>query len=107
MAKHKAKIRDYGHWFAELDGARENLAAFEKQQRASRVEKLVLGPEVAKGREDWLVVYNANKNLVRGLLGHAGKPELLPLIFDDLAEVHRVAGVSDELPAAEEKPSET
>ncbi|AUX45926.1 uncharacterized protein SOCE26_074280 [Sorangium cellulosum] len=53
---------------------------------------------MSTAREAWLGVYNANKNLVRGLLAHLGKPELLPLIFDDLAEVHRTSGVSDALP---------
>ncbi len=98
--KHKDKIRDQAHWRTELKKAFEDLSALETQQRALRVEKVVLGPEVAAGRDVWLGIYNANKNLVRGLLGHAGKPELLPLIFDDLAEVHRVSGVSDELPPA-------
>lgn len=96
--KHKEKIRDQAHWRSELKKAFEDLSALEKQQRASRVVKVVLGPEVVAGRDAWLGVYNANKNLVRGLLGHAGKPELLPLIFDDLAEVHRVSGVSDDVP---------
>jgi hypothetical protein len=54
---------------------------------------------VAAQRERWLAVYNANKLLIRGLLAHAGKTELMPLVFDDLAEVHRAAGVSDALPA--------
>ena len=46
----------------------------------------------------WLATYGANKLLIRGLLAHYGKPELLPLIFDDLAEVHRISGVSDAEP---------
>ncbi|MEO5725621.1 MAG: hypothetical protein ABI134_31045 [Byssovorax sp.] len=37
---------------------------------------------------------------MRGLLAHIGKPELLPLIFDDLAEIHRVSGVADDAPPA-------
>jgi len=103
---YKDKIRDQAHWRSELKNAFEDLSALEKQQRASRVEKVVLVPEVAAGRDAWLVTYNANKNLVRGLLAYAGKPELLPLIFDDLAETHRVSGVSDEpAPPAPEAPA--
>lgn len=98
--KHKDNIRDQAHWRSELKKSFDNLSALEKQQRATRVEKVVLAPEVAAGREAWLRVYNANKNLVRGHLAHAGKPELLPLIFDDLAEIHRASGVSDEPPPA-------
>jgi len=39
------------------------------------------------------------------LLAHFGRPELLPLIFDDLAEVHRVSGVSDAAPSGAEAPA--
>jgi hypothetical protein len=96
--RQKAKIRDAAHWIAELAEVHEKLEALEKQQRASKVERLVVGPEVGAAREKWLATYGANKLLVRGLLAHLGKPELMPLIFDDLAEIHRVAGVSDALP---------
>ena len=98
--KNQAKIRDCAYWIAELEEVFGKLEALEKQQRASKVAQVELGPEVAAQRELWLAVYGANKLLIRGLLGHYGKPELLPLIFDDLAEVHRVHGVTDEAPAA-------
>jgi hypothetical protein len=98
LKRQKAKIRDADHWIADLKQVHGKLEVLEKQQRASKVEKLELGPEVSAGRERWLSVYNANKLFVRGLLAHLGKPELLPLIFDDLAEIHRVSGVSDALP---------
>ncbi|WP_437599284.1 hypothetical protein [Sorangium sp. So ce590] len=99
LARQKAKIRGAEMWLEEIGEVHEKLSRLEKQQRASRVEKLEVGPEVGAARRAWLAVYDANKLLVRGLLAHLGKPELLPLIFDDLAEVHRVSGVSDELPA--------
>ena len=57
-----------------------------------------LGPELRAAREAWLAVYTANKALITGVLRHAGQLSLMPLIFDDLAEVHRVSGVSDDLP---------
>ncbi len=97
--KSKSKIRDAAYWIGELEEVHGKLEALEKQQRASRVAQVELGPEVAAQRVLWLAVYGANKLLVRGLLAHSGKVELLPLIFDDLAEVHRVSGVSDEVPA--------
>jgi len=99
--KHKAKIRDAAHWIDELTAVHQKLEALEKQQRASKVAQVEMGPEVAAQREAWLAVYNANKKLIAGLLAHHGKPELMPLIFDDLAEVHRVSGVSDAEPPAE------
>ncbi|WP_437660836.1 hypothetical protein [Sorangium sp. So ce1182] len=98
LERQREKVRGAEVWLAELREAHEKLAIIERQQRATRVERLELGPEVSTAREAWLGVYNANKNLVRGLLAHLGKPELLPLIFDDLAEVHRATGVSDALP---------
>lgn len=91
------KLKDKS-WLADLEELHEKLSTVEKQQRAAKVDKVELSPEVAAGREAWLSVYNANKNLIRGLLAHVGKPELLPLIFDDLAEVHRASGVSDDVP---------
>jgi hypothetical protein len=94
---HQEKIRDAAHWIGELEAAHTNLQALERQQRASKVAQVDLGPEVSTQRELWLATYSANKHLIRGLLAHIGKPELLPLIFDDLAEVHRVSGVTDEV----------
>ena len=99
--KNKAKIRDAAYWIAELDDVHVKLEAVEKQQRASKVAQVEMGPEVAAQRLLWLAAYGANKLLVRGMLGHYGKPELLPLIFDDLAEVLRVSCVSDAVPPAE------
>jgi hypothetical protein len=98
LDKHEAKIRDATHWRVEIQGVHEKLVDLEKQQRSSRVEKIELGPEVSIARQHWLAVYNANKLLIRGMLAHLGKNELLPLVFDDLAEVHRASGVTDELP---------
>ena len=70
-------------------------------ERASRTQKVagvMLRPELAAAREEWLVVYTANKALITGLLRHARRLELLPLVFDDLAEQHRAVGVSDANP---------
>jgi hypothetical protein len=97
--KQKKHMGDAKTWQTELTTAYENLATVEKQHRAHRVERADLAPDVAAARAAWLTVYNANKSLIEGLLAHAGKPELLPLVFDDLAEVHRVSGVSDAAPA--------
>ncbi|WP_437798146.1 hypothetical protein [Sorangium sp. So ce693] len=99
LERQKAKIRGAEMWLEEIAETHEKLSRLEKQQRASRVEKLEIGPEVGAARRAWLEVYDANKLLVRGMLAHLKKPELLPLIFDDLAEIHRASGVSDELPA--------
>lgn len=85
-------------WAADFQDVAAKLLAVKTATQDAKVEKVDLGPEVAAERERWLTVYNANKHLIRGLLTHAGKPELMPLIFDDLAEIHRVPGVSDSPP---------
>lgn len=97
IPKHDA-IKD-PTWLKDFKASSKKLEALKGAQQDSKLEKADLGPEVAMQRERWLAVYNANKLLIRGLLAHAGKPELLSLVFDDLAEVHRTAGVSDALPA--------
>lgn len=93
ISKHAA-ITDPA-WAKDFKAAHKKLEALKSAQQDSKVEKADLGPEVAVQRERWLATYNANKQLIRGLLAHAGKPDLLPLIFDDLAEAHRAAGVTD------------
>jgi hypothetical protein len=106
LAEHKAKVRESASWLKELREAHEAIATVEKQQRASKVEKVDVGPELAAERQRWLDVYTANKALITGLLRHAGKLALLPLVFDDLAETHRASGVSDAEPPPEGAPVE-
>ncbi|MFO0591916.1 MAG: hypothetical protein U0441_30495 [Polyangiaceae bacterium] len=85
-------------WGKDFTSLAKRMGALKSDQHAAKVEKIDLGPEMTKAREDWLATYNANKALVRGFLMHAGKLSLMPLVFDDLAEVHHLAGVSDEPP---------
>ncbi len=57
-------------------------------------------PELQAAREQWLSTYTANKRLVEGVLRHVDKVDLLPIIFDDLAERQvTVAGPSEGAPA--------
>lgn len=92
-------------WAKDFKSVSKKLEALKGAQLDAKVEKADLGPEVAAARERWLSVYTANKSLIRGLLGHCGKPDLLPLIFDDLSEVHRVEGVTDAAPPAADAPA--
>ena len=103
IPKHDA-IKD-PTWANDFKAVSKKLEALKGAQQDSKVEKADLGPEVAAQREKWLATYGANKLLIRGLLAHAGKADLLPLIFDDLAEVHRAPGVSDAIPAAPVAPA--
>jgi hypothetical protein len=101
IEKYKSSLSEYMYWQTHVKGARDALANLNEDVRKARVERRSMTPEVAAGREAWLTRYGATKTLVLGILRAAGKAELMPLIFDDLAEVHRVAGVSDEVPAGE------
>jgi hypothetical protein len=95
IEKHKGAVRDHKHWLDELRPLHAQLETLEKNERASKLTAAELGPELRAAREAWLAVYTANKALITGVLRHAGQLSLMPLIFDDLAEVHRVSGVVD------------
>lgn len=102
VEQQKAAFPGLEPWFVELSEVLDKLRVAEKQQRAKRVERVDVGPELEAARQAWLRVYGANKALIRGVLAHAGRPELLPLVFDDLAETHRAVGVTDDAPPAPE-----
>lgn len=104
--EHKAVIPGASSWVAELKEAYDDVQAIERAQRASKVRVADLRPDVARARDEWLSVYTANKALITGLLRHAGKLQLLPLVFDDLAETHRVGGVSDDPAPGPASPAE-
>jgi hypothetical protein len=89
-----ATLRDGAYWQGKLEEALAKATALGHKQRSNRSAQAD-SPSVAAAREAWLGVYNNNKNLIRGLLGHAGRPELLAHVFDDLAEHHRAVGVTD------------
>ncbi|MBI4616585.1 MAG: hypothetical protein HY720_23445 [Planctomycetes bacterium] len=94
-------------WLAEFRDVYSRLSKYGDAARERKVEVVDSRPEVAAARETWLAVYTANKAVITGLLRHAGKLMLLPLIFDDLAEVHRVSGVSDAPPSGAGAPPST
>jgi hypothetical protein len=100
LIRNKGKIRDAAYWIDELTDVSKKLWAIEEQQRAARENPVDLGPQVELARTQWLAVYEGNKLLIQGLLTHVGKPELLPVIFDDLADIHRAGGVTDEIPVS-------
>lgn len=95
---HKTHLRDHKTWLEEFRGHHETLSSLEHASRDQKLAGAMLRPELAAARDAWLAVYTANKALITGLLRHAGRAELLPLVFDDLAEHHRAAGVTDAAP---------
>jgi hypothetical protein len=97
--KHKAALPEHAKWAADLSGAHSDLATLDSAVRTSRQARRAMTPEVAVARLKWLKVYGAAKLIVEGVLKLADLTDRMPDVFDDLAEVHRVAGVSDDAPA--------
>jgi hypothetical protein len=93
---HAKDLPEHAAWSTELTSARDALAALDKSVRASRIERRGMTPEVAKARSEWLKVYGAAKLIVEGVLKLHDRAALMPEVFDDLAEVHRVSGVVDD-----------
>jgi len=106
IEEHKRDLRDHKAWLEEFRGHHDALAALDVASRDQKLAGALLRPELAAAREAWLSVYTANKALITGVLRHAGKLELLPLVFDDLAEQHRAVGVTDEAPAPAPVPAD-
>ncbi|HTN92371.1 MAG TPA: hypothetical protein VL242_52245 [Sorangium sp.] len=58
IERQREKVRGAEAWLAKFREVHEKLGIVERQQRATRVERLELGPEVSTAREAWLAVYN-------------------------------------------------
>lgn len=96
VAHHKDQLPEWSQWKKELHDARVALDTLNTEVRASRTARQKITPEVADARERWLTVYAAAKSQVRVVLGLQGRLGVLSEVFDDLAEVHRAANVTDE-----------
>jgi hypothetical protein len=82
----------------ELVKAREDLESLDHSVRSARQQKKAMSPEIIAEREAFLVSYTAAKHLVRSILTLKDRLDLLDDVFDDLAEIHKVAGVKDDAP---------
>jgi hypothetical protein len=96
VTSEKAKLAEADTFLAELTAARGALDALDKSVRSSRVARRAMTPEVSAARAEWLVTYGAAKLLVESVLRQHDKLALLSEVFDDLAEQHRAAGVTDD-----------
>lgn len=96
FVKHKASLPEHEKWTAQLKTVRDALSKLDATVRASRLDRRSMTPEVAAARERWLVVYGAAKLIVEGVLRYHDALSRMPDIFDDLAEVHQVPGVTDD-----------
>lgn len=106
LEQHKRELPEHKAWAADLKAARDALDALTKSVRKTRLARRAMTPEVRAARAEWLKVYGAAKLLVECVLRLHDKVHLMPEIFDDLAEVHKVAGVTDGAAEAEELPQE-
>ena len=95
---HKLQLPEYATWSADLTAARNNLSTLDDAVRKTRTDGRQMTPEVQAAHAAWMTVYGAAKLIVEGVLKVNNRLGMMPEVFDDLAEVHRVAGVSDEVP---------
>ncbi|MDI3289347.1 hypothetical protein [Polyangium sp. 15x6] len=96
IEKHKASLPEYANWAQHVAATRDALGALNEGVRKARVDRREATPETEAARVKWLRRYSATKSIVEGILKPLGKVVMMPEIFDDLAEVHRAEGVSDE-----------
>lgn len=94
--KHKASLPEHADWVAKLTAAKAALDSLNELVRKARTSRRMMTPEIAEARDAWLLMYGSAKDIVQGVLRGKKKLAMLPEVFDDLAEVHRVPGVSDE-----------
>lgn len=80
-------IRGAADWLVDLQHAHTLAERNDAAQKASEASKRLLSPEVESARKDWLGTYLANKRIVEGVLRHHDQLTLMPVIFDDLAEI--------------------
>ncbi len=73
-------------WLDELTAAHQAAEQRFSEKLDARLAQAMTAPELQAAREQWLATYTANKRLVEGVLRHVDKVDLLPIIFDDLAE---------------------
>lgn len=102
IKKHQASLPEHTEWTQTVTDAHAALVALNGNVRKARTDQHVMTPEVEMARATWLKRYAATKHIIRGILEPMGKGDLMPEIFDDLADVHRAHGVyADEAPANE------
>lgn len=98
LEKHKEALPEHAKWSAELTAAHANLSELDQAVRTSRQQRRKMTPAVSAARDHWLKIYGAAKSIVEGVLKLHDLTDRMPDIFDDLAEIHRVAGVTDDAP---------
>jgi hypothetical protein len=93
IEKRKADLNEYEYWKNAVAAARDVLDKRDKDVRNARVDRRDMTPEVKAARAEWLNQYGSAKLIVEGILKGIKKLDMMTEIFDDLADVQRVAGV--------------
>jgi hypothetical protein len=101
IKKHQASLPEHATWSQTVADAHAALVALNGSVRKARTDRRSMTPEVEVARSTWLKRYSATKLIIRGILEPLGKGDMMPEIFDDLAEVHRAQGVYDDDTPAE------
>jgi hypothetical protein len=96
---HKKLLDEHKKWLAELTAVRDALTALDAAVRKTRIERRQMTPELQAARAAWLKTYAAAKLIVEGVLKLHDRTSIMHEVFDDLAEIHRVPGVTDDAPA--------
>ncbi len=98
IEKHQDSLPEHDKWTLEVTAAHSALAQLNGHVRRARIDRRGMTPECEVARDTWLRRYASTKLVIRGILEPLGKGESMPEIFDDLAEVHRAHGVTDDAP---------
>lgn len=93
--KHRDALPEHAQWTRRLRAAHKAVTDLNTRVRTSRSVRREMTPEMASAREAWLGAYAALKLAVESALRLHDKTHLMPEVFDDLAETHRAANVSD------------
>jgi len=96
IKKHQSSLPEHSEWSQMVADAHTALVALNGNVRKARTDRRGMTPEVEVARNTWLKRYASTKLVIRGILEPLGKGDMLPEIFDDLAEVHRAHGVYDD-----------
>ena len=107
IRKHQNRLPEHAEWAGSLTDAHTALVALNGNVRRARTDRRVMTPEVEIARNTWLKRYAATKLIIRGILEPLGRGDMMPEIFDDLAEVHQAQGVHDDDPTGDPTTSPT
>lgn len=82
-------INGAADWLTELREAHAIALRNQEARSSAKASRIELAPHAEEARQAWLARYLANKRLAEAILRHDGAVALMPVIFDDLAEVQR------------------